>query len=70
MKKRLRKNRKYHGPLGVVLYSSEWGTNECIYNDRCNVPYKLPDGTNVRCIPPESTREGARNVRCNLAANC
>jgi hypothetical protein len=73
MKKRLYKNKKQRSRLKVVFYSTEGSTNPgCTYNDGCNVG-ELPetfDGTNYRCNPPKSTRDGARNIRCNLAVNC
>jgi hypothetical protein len=77
MKKKLCKSRKYSGSLGVVLYSSEGEpNNSCTFDTNCNTKIfcglesRAPDGVNYRCNPPESTRDGARNVRCNLAVNC
>jgi hypothetical protein len=69
MKKKLRKSRKLYSRFRIVLYSNEDGTNRvCTYNDDCNMGYKIP-GANAQCNPPESTQDGARNFRCNLAAN-
>jgi hypothetical protein len=73
MKRKLCKHKKHSWLSRIIFYSTEGNTNPgCIYNDECNMgdESSAPDGVNYRCNPPESTREGVRNVRCNLAVNC
>jgi hypothetical protein len=79
MKRKLCKNRKQYSLLKVVLYSNEGESNRgCSWDINCNVKIfcgrnptsPASNGINVRCNPPESTQDGARNVRCNLAVNC
>ena len=76
-KKLLCKHKKRSGSLGVVLYTSEGEINRgCSWDVDCNTETfcgtgdKTPDGVNVRCNPPESTKPGSRNFHCNLVANC
>jgi hypothetical protein len=69
MKKRLCTHKKRSRSFRVIFYSSEMSINlVCVSNPGCK--FDPQDNTNYRCNPPESTREDARNVRCNLAANC
>jgi hypothetical protein len=79
MKQKLWKGRKPCPQFRVVLYSGEvndgctFDTNvsDCNTKIFCGLRDKKPtDGVNYRCNPPESTRDGAKNVRCNLAKFC
>jgi hypothetical protein len=78
MKQKLWKNRKPYFRFKVVLYSNEGGgpNKGCTFDTPCNTKIpcgtgdKTPDGVNNRCNPPESTQDGARNIRCNLARLC